>query len=348
MSDSPPRAAARSNSRRVRDVPQQLYEQLIASGSASTARCKSGNKSVRRSSHHAICKPSNKRKLATAPATDPTQLYLREIGHSPLLNAEQEIYFGRRARAGEESSRRRMIESNLRLVVKIARRYLQRGLHLLDLVEEGNLGLIHAVGKYDPEKGFRFSTYATWWIRQYIERALMNQARTIRLPVHVVKELHGLLKIKQSLGKNQQKEPTFEAIAAKSGRQVADVKRLLTLEDRPIAVDAPIAQDAETSLLDTLSDDDARTPGTVLQRQQLGQLIAAWINELPIRHREVLARRFGLFGHDVDTLENVGQEIGLTRERVRQIQMDALRKLHSMVLRDELAADILAEFSHHD
>lgn len=275
---------------------------------------------------------------------DPTELYLREIGHRPLLNAEQEVYFGRRAQAGEASSRSCMIESNLRLVVKIAKRYLYRGLDLLDLVEEGNLGLIHAVEKFDPEKGFRFSTYATCWIRQYIERALMNQTRTIRLPVHVVKEVHGLLKIKQSLGNDQREEPTFAAIAAKSGRAVADVKRLLTLEEKPVAADTPITHDSDTSLLDTLSGDNTREPASIMQRQQLDRLLVAWVNELPERQREVLARRFGLLGYDIDTLENVGQEIGLTRERVRQIQMDGLRKLRSIVRRDGLAPDILAEF----
>ena len=295
--------------------------------------------------------PRTRDEVAEAPAPaseqwlDPTQLYLREIGYHPLLNAQQEIDYGRRARAGDASSRRHMIESNLRLVVKIARRYVNRGLALLDLVEEGNLGLIHAVEKFDPEKGFRFSTYSTWWIRQYIERALMNQTRTIRLPVHVVKEMHGLLKIKQRLRKNQHREPSYEAIAAASGRELADVKRLLTLEGKPVAADAPLAQDSDTSLLETLSDESIREPEQQLQRQRLARHIAAWVNELPQRHREVLARRYGLFGYASDTLENVGLEIGLTRERVRQIQMDSLRKLHSIVLREGLAADMLTEFS---
>ena len=279
------------------------------------------------------------------PSSDPTQLYLREIGLQPLLTAAQEISLGRRARAGDSTSRRQMIVSNLRLVVKIARRYQYRGLSLLDLVEEGNLGLIHAVEKYDPEKGFRFSTYATWWIRQNIERALMNQTRTIRLPVHIVKEVNKLLKIKQHLARQQRHAPTFEEIAAQAGLSAAEVKRLLTLEDRPVPADAPLTPESDTPLLDSLGDAHSRGPSRTLQRQQLDQRITHWLHELPERHREVLARRFGLMGHNSDTLEQVGLEIGLTRERVRQIQIDALRLLRAIVLREGLAADLLAEFT---
>jgi len=331
MSDSLAHDLPTADSLRIQDFPQTNYSEPYQSPQKRAAR--------------SACARDTK---SAAGELDATQLYLRAIGHQPLLTAEQEVYFGRRALAGEESSRRRMIESNLRLVVKIARRYLNRGLSLLDLVEEGNLGLIHAVEKFDPERGFRFSTYATWWIRQNIERALMNQTRTIRLPVHVVKEINGLLKIKQKLAKCQHRTPTFAEIAACAERTEDDVKRLLTLEDKLVAADAPLAQDSETSLLDTLRDQLSRTPRRLVQNEQLNQLISDWIQELPERHQEVLARRFGLNGHDSDTLENVGVEIGLTRERVRQIQIDALRKLQSIVLRDGLSPDILAEFSSGD
>lgn len=331
MSDSLARDLPAADLLRIQDFPQTNYSE------------------AQHASQKLVTRTTASRDMKSAVGElDATQLYLRAIGHQPLLTAEQEVYFGRRALAGEEASRKRMIESNLRLVVKIARRYLNRGLSLLDLVEEGNLGLIHAVEKFDPERGFRFSTYATWWIRQNIERALMNQTRTIRLPVHVVKEINGLLKIKQKLAKCLHRSPTFAEIAATAERTEDDVKRLLTLEDKLVAADAPLAQDSETSLLDTLRDQLSRTPRRLVQNEQLNQLISEWIQELPERHQEVLARRFGLNGHDSDTLENVGIEIGLTRERVRQIQIDALRKLQSIVLRDGLSPDILAEFSSGD
>lgn len=340
MSDKLPREA----SPRVRDVPQRTYTPAKSRHSEYVySECSPAFALV----PHFGSAADVRQKTGAQPnelLLDPTQIYLREIGHRPLLNAEQEVTLGRRVLAGDASSRRLMIESNLRLVVKIARRYLHRGLVLLDLVEEGNLGLIHAVEKFDPEKGFRFSTYATWWIRQYIERAIMNQTRTIRLPVHVVKEMQGLLKVKRGLGQSQREEPRFEEIAAKAGRPVAEVRHLLTLEDKAVSTDSPLAQNSETNLLDTLNGDAACEPECVLQRQRLARHIATWVNELPERQREVLARRFGLFGYESDTLENVGLEIGLTRERVRQIQMDGLRQLLNRVRREGLAADILSEF----
>lgn len=281
----------------------------------------------------------------SGPTVDATQLYLREIGFQPLLTAQQEVTFGQRARAGDAASRRRMIESNLRLVVKIARRYLNRGMSLLDLIEEGNLGLIHAVEKFDPDKGFRFSTYATWWIRQNIERGLMNQTRTIRLPVHIVKDINSLVKIKQSLARDQRKPPSFEEVAAAAHRDVTEVKRLLTAEEKIVPADAPLTPDSDTSLLETLGDHMAKEPGRVLQHQQLLGRMQHWLEELPDRHREVIARRFGLHGHTSDTLENVGLEIGLTRERVRQIQIDGLHKLLNIIRREGLTSELLDEFS---
>ena len=278
--------------------------------------------------------------------TDATRLYLKEIGVTPLLSAQEEVHYSRRALLGDASSRKRMIESNLRLVVKIARRYVNRGLALLDLVEEGNLGLIHAVEKFDPEKGFRFSTYATWWIRQNIERALMNQTRTIRLPVHVVKELRGLLKAQRELSHDSCREPSIEAIATRAQRNPADVKRVMAFNEKLVAADAPATPESDRSLLDGLADRNERSPGVVYQREQMQACLRASLQELSAKHREVLARRFGLNGYDSDTLENVGHEIGLTRERVRQIQIEALGQLKNNLGREGIADDILAEFNY--
>ncbi|WP_299079880.1 RNA polymerase sigma factor RpoS [uncultured Paraglaciecola sp.] len=262
---------------------------------------------------------------------DATQLYLGEIGFSPLLSAEEEVYFSRRALKGDEASRKRMIVSNLRLVVKIARRYNNRGLALLDLVEEGNLGLIRAVEKFDPERGFRFSTYATWWIRQTIERAIMNQTRTIRLPIHVVKELNVYLRAARELSQKLDHEPTAEEIAETLHKPVRDVSKMLRLNERIASVDTPIGGDNEKVLLDIIADDNGHGPEEDLQDSDIKLNIIKWLEDLNPKQREVLARRFGLLGYEPSTLEDVGAEIGLTRERVRQIQVEALRRLRDML-----------------
>lgn len=262
---------------------------------------------------------------------DATQLYLGEIGYSPLLTAEEEVYFARRALRGDVASRRRMIESNLRLVVKIARRYGNRGLALLDLIEEGNLGLIRAVEKFDPERGFRFSTYATWWIRQTIERAIMNQTRTIRLPIHIVKELNVYLRTARELSHKLDHEPSAEEIAEQLDKPVDDVNRMLRLNERITSVDIPLGGDSEKALLDILSDDNESGPEDTTQDDDMKQSIVKWLFELNPKQREVLARRFGLLGHEAATLEDVGREIGLTRERVRQIQVEGLRRLREIL-----------------
>ena len=252
---------------------------------------------------------------------DATQLYLGEIGFSPLLTAEEEVYFARRALKGCEASRKRMIVSNLRLVVKIARRYNNRGLALLDLIEEGNLGLIRAVEKFDPERGFRFSTYATWWIRQTIERAIMNQTRTIRLPIHVVKELNVYLRCARELSQKLDHEPTAEEIATELDKPVDEVSRMLRLNERITSVDTPIGGENDKALLDILADHNEFGPEDNLQDSDMKSNIVKWLGELNPKQREVLARRFGLLGYEPSTLEDVGAEIGLTRERVRQIQV---------------------------
>ncbi|MGQ7958917.1 RNA polymerase sigma factor RpoS [Pseudomonas sp. SP16.1] len=274
-------------------------------------------------------------------ALDATQLYLNEIGFSPLLTPEEEVHFARLAQKGDPAGRKRMIESNLRLVVKIARRYVNRGLSLLDLIEEGNLGLIRAVEKFDPERGFRFSTYATWWIRQTIERAIMNQTRTIRLPIHVVKELNVYLRAARELTQKLDHEPSAEEIADLLEKPVGEVKRMLGLNERVSSVDVSLGPDSDKTLLDTLTDDRPTDPCELLQDDDLSQSIDQWLSDLTDKQREVVVRRFGLRGHESCTLEEVGQEIGLTRERVRQIQVEALKRLREILEKNGLSSDAL-------
>lgn len=273
---------------------------------------------------------------------DATRMYLSEIGFSPLLTAEEEVEFSRAARAGDEAARRRMIESNLRLVVKIARRYINRGLPLLDLIEEGNLGLIHAVEKFDPERGFRFSTYATWWIRQAVERALMNQARTIRLPIHIIKEVNTYSRAARELAQQLDREATPEEVAEALDRPLNEVKRLLMLCERIASVDRPMGTDNERPILDAIPDDNP-DPFQQLEDADLQAMIAKWLSRLTDKQRAVVELRFGMNGREHGTLEQVGKEVGVTRERVRQIQMDALRKLRKMFEQDGLSSDTLFE-----
>ncbi|MBY6198600.1 RNA polymerase sigma factor RpoS [Vibrio hangzhouensis] len=281
---------------------------------------------------------------ASAKSLDATQLYLGEIGFSPLLTAEEEVLYARRALKGDEAARKRMIESNLRLVVKISRRYSNRGLALLDLIEEGNLGLIRAVEKFDPERGFRFSTYATWWIRQTIERALMNQTRTIRLPIHVVKELNIYLRTARELSQKLDHEPTAEEIAQKLDKPVSDVSKMLRLNERISSVDTPIGGDGEKALLDIIPDSTHSDPEVSTQDDDIKSSLIHWLDELNPKQKEVLARRFGLLGYEPSTLEEVGREINLTRERVRQIQVEGLRRLRDILIKQGLNMESLFNF----
>lgn len=278
--------------------------------------------------------------LMNAKSLDATQLYLNEIGFSPLLSAEEEVYYSRLALKGDEAARKRMIESNLRLVVKISRRYINRGLSLLDLIEEGNLGLIRAVEKFDPERGFRFSTYATWWIRQTIERAIMNQTRTIRLPIHVLKELNVYLRAARELSQKLDHEPTAEEIAEVVSKPVENVQKLLGLNERVTSIDVPMG-DSDRPVLETIADKESSNPEVMLQNTNISGNLNKWLDILPEKHAEVLARRFGLRGYEMSTLEEVGNEIGLTRERVRQIQVEALRKLREIVESNGLSGEDL-------
>lgn len=270
-----------------------------------------------------------------------TKLYLSEIGAAPLLTAKEEVYFSRKVQKGHQPSRQRMIKSNLRLVVKISKRYLNRGLVLLDLIEEGNLGLIRAVEKFDPERGFRFSTYATWWIRQTIERAIMNQTRTIRLPIHIVKELNVYLRASRELAQNLDHFPSTKEIAAKVQVDVKAVNRMLGLNNRVTSMDVPFAGDNESNLFETISDEQNLDPSKRLEINNTKSKIESWLHELSDRQCEVLARRFGLLGYHPDTLEHVGEEIGLTRERVRQIQVEALRRLREILTRQGLSLNLI-------
>jgi len=270
---------------------------------------------------------------------DATRLYLNEIGGSKLLTAEEEVRFSRLAQSGDDAARQRMIVSNLRLVVKIARRYLNRGLPLLDLIEEGNLGLIRAVEKFDPERGFRFSTYATWWIRQTIERAIMNQTRTVRLPIHVLKEINIFLKTARGLAQRLDHEPTTEDIADLLDRPIEEVKRMLGLNEHIASVDTPYGKDVDKPLVDMLQDESANDPTDKIQDHDIQSHLDQWLEKLNDKQREVVERRFGLHGYERSTLEHVAQELGVTRERVRQIQMDALRRLRDILEKDGFSVD---------
>jgi len=276
---------------------------------------------------------------------DVTRLYLSQIGFSPLLSAAEEVHFARLAQQGDAAGRRRMIESNLRLVVKIARRYMNRGLPLLDLIEEGNLGLIHAVEKFDPERGFRFSTYATWWIRQTIERGLMSQTRTIRLPIHVVKEINVYLRAARKLAQTLAREPTPEDVARLLDRPLEEVQRLLGLNERVSSAARPLDGETDRTLLETIQDEQNIDPARLLQSADMQRHFELWLAQLSDKQRAVVLRRFGLDGRDVATLEEVGQALGVTRERARQIQIEALRRLRLMLEREGFSGDAVFEDS---
>ncbi len=286
-------------------------------------------------------KKATTRKDADRRELDATQLYLKEIEYEPLLTPEEEVHYGRLARQGDERGRRKMIVCNLRLVVKIARRYMNRGLSLLDLIEEGNLGLIRAVEKFDPEKGFRFSTYATWWIRQTIERAIMNQTRTIRLPIHVVKELNAYLRTSRQLSQELDREPTTEEVAERLGRPAEELERMLDLSERVTSLDLPVSKENDRPILEVLPDEVFPEPDTLIQDSNVIQLVDSWLQELDAKQREVIVRRFGLHGYEPSTLEEVGRQLGVTRERVRQIQMEALRRLRRILATRGYSEDAL-------
>ncbi len=295
--------------------------------------------SLRRQNGSTAGAPPDGRPLAGAP--DATRLYLSEIGVSPLLSAEEEKSLARQTRSGDASARRRMIESNLRLVVKIARRYLNRGLPLLDLIEEGNLGLIHAVEKFDPERGFRFSTYATWWIRQTIERAIMNQSGTVRLPIHIVKDINACLRAARRLRQAQDRPPSNAEIAAALGRDVDEVGRLLSLHER-VTLNSGNGEENDDPVARLRARRDAE-PANRTEQALVCAIVDRWVQALSDKQRAVVERRFGLHGRRRATLEQIGEEIGVTRERVRQIQIDALRNLRQMMEAQGISGDVLLD-----
>ncbi len=272
---------------------------------------------------------------------DVTQLYLTEIGAKPLLTPEEELATSRLVRQGDFAARQRMIEHNLRLVVNIAKHYLNRGIPLLDLVEEGNLGLIHALEKFDPERGFRFSTYATWWIRQNIERGIMNQSRTIRLPVHIVKEINVVLRAMRHLEAADKRDSTVERIAALIDRPVDDVRRILSLNEHIASLDAPLEIDPNHTIGEIIADDSGADPESLLQISEIGSLVDDWLGQLSERQRTVIERRYGLNGADVATLDAIATDLGLTRERVRQIQIEGLDRLRKIIKRGNISRDSL-------
>jgi RNA polymerase nonessential primary-like sigma factor len=273
---------------------------------------------------------------------DITQLYLSEIGATPLLKPAEELALARATRAGDFAARQHMIEANLRLVVSIAKHYLNRGVALDDLIEEGNLGLIHALEKFDPERGFRFSTYATWWVRQNIERAIMNQSRTIRLPVHVVKELNSVLQALRKLGVEPGEEGhAIERVAGLLHKPVEEVRQILMLNERTASLDAPLDIDPDLTFGDALADEEAADPEAQLEQAEIEAHIARWVAELPERQRRVVEGRYGLNGGEIATLEVLSEELGITRERVRQLQMEALVRLRARIARQDIGVSAL-------
>jgi RNA polymerase nonessential primary-like sigma factor len=277
------------------------------------------------------------------------QTYLREIRRAPLLTPQQEYETAVRARAGDFAARQTMIEHNLRLVVSIAKNYLGRGMPMTDLIEEGNLGLMHAIGKFEPERGFRFSTYASWWIRQNIERSIMHQARLVRLPVHVVRELNQVLRARRALESqagdalNGDKPVRVEDVAAAVGRPVHEVTELLRFAEQPTSLDAPIerhsSDNASESMLDSVADDGASDPMSLTLSNEVERLLEHGLDELNDREREVLAGRYGLRDREPETLEVLAERLGLTRERIRQIQQEALLKLKRRMIRNGVDRD---------
>lgn len=278
-----------------------------------------------------LIESANVTAIASSMDVDATQMYLREIEFSPLLTPDEEVLYGRLARDGDEFGRKKMITCNLRLVVKIARRYMGRGLPLPDLIEEGNLGLIHAVEKFDPERGFRFSTYATWWIRQNIERALMNQTRTIRLPIHVNKELNAYLRKVREMTQKLGYEPSLPEVAEALDKPIEVLRKLLDFNERITSLDVTVGKDSDSPLVDFVSAETSDEPDSKLEDEDVTQSVDGWLAQLEFKQKEVIVRRFGLHGHERATLEQVGEALGLTRERVRQIQMDALKRLRRIL-----------------
>ena len=266
-------------------------------------------------------------KLDDIPLTDPVRMYLREIGKVPLLDAAEEVELAKRVEAGDETAKKKIVDANLRLVVSIAKKYIGRGMLFLDLIQEGNLGLIRAVEKFDYRKGYKFSTYATWWIRQAITRAIADQARTIRIPVHMVETINKLIRVQRQLLQDMGREPTPEEIAAEMGTTPQKVREILKISQEPVSLETPIGEEEDSQLGDFIEDEDATMPveavSEIMQKEELSTVLGT----LTHRERKVIELRFGLKGEHPRTLEEVGQKFGVTRERIRQIEAKTLAKL---------------------
>ena len=271
---------------------------------------------------------------------DPVRMYLKEIGKVPLLTAEQEIELAKRIEQGDEDAKQKLAEANLRLVVSIAKRYVGRGMLFLDLIQEGNLGLIKAVEKFDYRKGFKFSTYATWWIRQAITRAIADQARTIRIPVHMVETINKLIRVSRQLLQEYGREPTPEEIAKEMNISEAKVREIIKIAQEPVSLETPIGEEEDSHLGDFIPDEDAPAPAEAASFALMKEQLTEVLDTLTPREEKVLRLRFGLDDGHQRTLEEVGKEFNVTRERIRQIEAKALRKLRhpsrSKKLRDYL------------
>ena len=258
---------------------------------------------------------------------DPVRMYLKEIGRVPLLTADQEVELAKRMEKGDGSAQKELAEANLRLVVSIAKRYVGRGMQFLDLIQEGNLGLIKAVEKFDYNKGYKFSTYATWWIRQAITRAIADQARTIRIPVHMVETINKLVRVSRKLLQDFGREPTAEEIAEKMDVPVERVREIMKIAQEPVSLETPIGEEEDSHLGDFIEDHDAQAPADVASFTLLKEQLAEVLGTLTLREKQVLTLRFGLIDGKARTLEEVGKNFHVTRERIRQIEAKALRKL---------------------
>lgn len=270
---------------------------------------------------------------------DITNLYLNNLS-CPLLTAQDEIDLANRIREGDKKAYDQMIEANLRLVVKMAKRYMNRGLAFLDLIAEGNLGLMRAVEKFNPDLGFRFSTYATWWIKQSVERALLNQTRTIRVPIHVLKELNVYLRTMAEMRRELDREPTLDELAAKVGKTVEEIKKTLTATKAVDSID-DMYDDSSRPIIETIASENSVAPHTELEKNNLSEHLNKWLEHLSENQRTVISMRFGLRGYDASTLENIGNQIGLTRERVRQIQIEAMKRLAQIAKSNGLSEDLI-------
>ena len=271
--------------------------------------------------------------------TDVTQLYFNEIGNNALLTPKEEAELTRRVKQDDFGARQKMIECNLRLVVNIAKHYTNHGVALLDLIEEGNMGMMHALEKFDPERGFRFSTYATWWIRQNIERCIMNQSRTIRLPVHVIKDLNIILQAARHLEAHTGKDPRPEDVAHLLGRPVKDVQRMFSLNMSMMSLDAPLDVDPLLSIGDAIADDRSPGPDLMMEQTEIKDRVHDWLNRLNEKQRYIIEKRYGLNGYEIQTLEQLAASLDLTRERVRQIQLEALQTLRAILRCEGVSRD---------